>query len=88
MLMPPMGRVRSERFADKQQTRGMAVQAELELLADQTTLVGLGMDDELDSKKLPLRPDNRPIIDLLGLRSAGLAVYRRLDCLPGRPLPC
>lgn len=55
MLMPPMGRVQIQNDSlDKQQTRGMAVQAELELLADQTTLVGLEyVDDELDSKKFP-----------------------------------
>ena len=51
----PMGLMEIQNDSlDQQQTRGMSVQAELALLAGQTTLLGLEyVDDELDSEKFP-----------------------------------
>lgn len=51
----PMGLLQLQNDSlDEQKTRGLSVQAELELLAQQTTLVGLEyVDDELDSEKFP-----------------------------------
>ena len=55
IMSTPMGvmEIQNDSF-DQQQTRGLGAQAELELLAGQTTLVGLEyVDDELDSEKFP-----------------------------------
>lgn len=50
-VVPP-AQIRNESL-DDQDTRGIAAQAELELWADQTTLIGVEyMDDRLDSDKL------------------------------------
>src|SRR5690606_5652254 len=47
---------------DDQRTRGLGVQAELELLAGQTTLVGIDyMDDQLDSDKLSTTTVTTPL---------------------------